>query len=74
MQILPVHGKIASIGNYPEYGVDMIKHSSLKQFSISGANFIAVAQVPTFATVDSGSRSQAAGATKLACICCNKDH
>ena len=33
----------------PEYGVDMIKDSSVKQFSMSGANFNAVAQVPTFA-------------------------
>ena len=66
--------KMASDCSDPEYGVDMIKDSSVKQFSMSGANFNAVAQVPMFAADESGSRPQAASATNLACVCCNKEH
>ena len=65
---------MASDCSDPEYGVDMIKDSSVKQFSMSEANYNAVSQVPTFAADESGSRPQAASATKLACVCCNKEH
>ena len=66
--------KMASDCSDPEYGIDMIKDSSVKQFSLSGAYFNAAAQVPTCAADESGSRPQAASATKLACVCCNKEH